>query len=347
MAQFGAATAADLSNMALIFYVREEMRSQTTQNKPALEFLESNQETFTSGNLQISEPVQVNFMSDTAGFLQGYSADDSLNISVGANALRAVYSWKEVQATLAINWTELKIDGITIGDHQKETEHTGDGLTRLTSILKNRMTDFGESWKRAKNTMCWLDGTQDAKQMPGLLSILTDTPATGSTGGLSRVTYASWRHRVNLAVPYSPTNGSLIQFLNDELIQLMRFGGAPNKALCGSDWLSALRAELVAKGFFTMTGFNGKKATNLGIAGLTIDGIGDFNYDPTLDQLGMSKRCYVIDGKKVLIRPMVGEEMKVLTPERPYNYLVFLHTVTATLGMTCRQLNANAVYSLS
>src|SRR5882757_9331170 len=133
MAQFGAATAADLSNMALIFYIREEMRSQTTQNKPALEFLESNQETFSSGNLQISEPVQVNFMSDTAGFLQGYSADDSLNISTGANSLRAVYSWKEVQATLAINWTELKIDGITIGDHQKETEHTGDGLTRLTS----------------------------------------------------------------------------------------------------------------------------------------------------------------------------------------------------------------------
>jgi hypothetical protein len=44
---------------------------------------------------------------------------------------------------------------------------------------------------------------------------------------------------------------------------------------------------------------------------------------------------------------MEGEAMKVLKPERPYNYLVFLHTVTDTLALTVKQLNANAVYSLS
>jgi hypothetical protein len=152
---------------------------------------------------------------------------------------------------------------------------------------------------------------------------------------------------VNLAVPYSPANGSLIQYINDELIQLRRFGGVPNKALCGSDWLSALRAELVAKGFFTMTGFKGSKATELGIGGLHIDGLGDFDYDPTLDTLGMSKRCYVLDGKRTQLRPMEGEDMKVLKPERPHNYLVFLHTVTWTGALTETQLNANAVYSLS
>jgi hypothetical protein len=346
MSQFGAATAADLANMALIFYVRNTMRSQTTANKPLLTFLEEKQKSFSSGNLQISEPVQVNFMSDTAGFLQGYSADDSLNFATAANSLRAVYNWKEVQASLVINWTELKIDGITITDHQKESEHVGDGLTRLTSILKNRMEDFGESWKRAKNLMLWQDGTQDAKQVPGITALLTDTPATGSTGGLSRVTYPAWRHRVNLATPFSPANGSLIQFLNDELIQLQRFGGKPNKALCGSDWLSALRAELVAKGFFTMTGFGGRKATQLGIAGLHIDGLGDFDYDPTLDVLGASKRCVILDGERTQLRPMEGEDMKVLKPERPYNYLVFLHTVTWTGALTETQLNANAVYSI-
>jgi hypothetical protein len=347
MAQFGAANAADLANMALIFYVREEMKSQTTQNKPLLQALEDNERKFSSGNLQISEPVQVAFMSDTAGFLQGYSADDSLNFSTAANSLRGVFNWKEVQASLVINWTELKIDGITITDHQKTSEHIGDGLTRLTSILKARMSDFGESYKRAKNSMLWQDGTQDSKQVPGILALITDTNTTGTTGGLSRVTYPAWRNRANLAVPYSPANGSLIQYINDELIQLMRFGGQPNKALCGSDWLSALRAELVAKGFFTQTGFAGKKATNLGIAGLHIDGLGDFEYDPTLDTLGLSKRCYILDLKAVELRPMEGESMKVLKPERPYNYLVFLHTVTDTLGLTVKQLNANAVYSLS
>ena len=348
MASFGAGTASDLASFALAYYSREPMLSQTTQKKPLLKWLKANQKTFPSGNTQVSEPVQSVFMSDTAGFLQGYSADDSINFATAANGLRAAYTWREVQTSLVINWTELKIDGITITDHQKTSEHSEVGLTRLTSILKNRMEDFNESQARAFNKMFWQDGTQDAKQVAGVTALLPDTNTVGSIGGLTLDgTYPGWRHRVNLAVPTSAANSSLIHFMNDELIQLRRFGGEPDKALCGSDWLRALRIEAVAKGYFTMTGFADKKATNLGIAGLRIEGLGDFEYDPTMDDLGMSKRCVVLDSRRIKLRPMEQEDMKVLTPERPYNYMVFLKTVTFTGVLEATQLNCHAVYSIA
>jgi len=350
MATLGLTVANDIASAALIFYVRGKALSQTTQDKPLLKWLRDGQKTFPSGNLQISEPIQAVFMSDTAGFLQGYQEDDSLNFGQAQNILRAVFNWKEVAASLIITWTELKKDGITIVDDSKggrTSEHSDTALTRITGILENRLDDYGESWSRVFNQMLWQDGSQDAKQVPGIQALITTTPTLGSTGGVSRVTYPSWRNRASLGLATSAQNSTLIQFLNSELVQLRRYGGKPNKALCGSSWLDALRLELVAKGYFTMEGFQGDKATDLGVGGLHISGLGAFEYDPTLDSLGLQKYCYILDGKKVQLRPMEEEDNKVLSPARPYQYMIFLKTMTWTGALTVKQLNGNGVYSVA
>lgn len=340
----------DIASAALIWYVRGKTLSQTTQDKPLLDVLRKGQKTFSGGNQQFSEPVQGSYMSDQATFLQGFTEDDAITLQQASNILRVVYTWKEVLATLVITWTELLKDGISIYDDSRggrKSEHSEAEMTRITGILENRMDDFGESWSRATNTMFWADGSQDAKQVPGLLSFLTDTPAVGSTGGLNRANYSWWRHRTSLALVPSPQNSTIIQFFNSELLQLRRFGGRPNKALCGSAFLDALRSELFAKGYFTMTGFGGEKATDLGMGGVHISGMGKFEYDPTLDSISLSKRCYIIDTRRIKLRPIEGEDNKVLTPERPYQYLIFLHSVKWSGLLECTQLNANGVYAIA
>lgn len=350
MAALGLSVANDIASGALIWYVKGKTLSQTTQDKPLLKFLKDGQKTFGSGNQQISEPVQGAYMSDTAGFLQGFSEDDSINFAQASNILRAVFNWKEVIASLIITWTELLKDGISIFDDSKggrKSEHSDVAMTRITGLLENRMDDFGESYSRALNLMLWQDGSQDSKQVPGVLSLLDDTPTTGSIGGLSQATYAWWRQRTNLNLAPSAANATIIQFFNSELLQLKRYGGKPNKALCGSAFLDALRLELFAKGYFTQTGFSGDKATDLGMGGVHITGMGKFEYDPTLDSLGMSKRCYIFDSRRLKLRPMEGEDNKVLTPERPYQYLVFLHSVKWTGALEVTQLNCHGVYAVA
>lgn len=344
----GLSIANDIANAVLTFYTRGDALAQTTQDKPLLRLLREKQKTFPGGKDNISDPIQGTYMSDTAGFFAGYSEDDQLAFAQAGSLLRTAFPWKEVHAGLIISFTELKKDGISITDGQKESEHSKVELTRLTGLLKNRIADFMESWSRQMNSMLWQDGSQDAKQTPGVLSILTDTPAVGTTGGLDRATYSFWRHRALIGASKilpSAANQTLTKTLRAELIQLRRFGGKPDVALCGSGFLDALRLEVQEKGYYTQTGWSDKK-TDVGMPGLKLDNL-NFEYDPTLDSLNLSKRCYVYDSRRLVLRPMEGEEQKVSIPERPYQYMVFLKSVTWTGALTCAQLNANAVYEVN
>jgi hypothetical protein len=229
----------------------------------------------------------------------------------------------------------------------KTSDHSEVELTRLTSILQNRLDDFGESWSRAMNDMVWRDGSQDAKVTPGLLALLTDTPTLGTTGGLSRVTNTWWRHRAIFGIATSEANQTLCKTLRAELRQLRRYGGRPNKVLCGSTFIEQLESELQAKGILTQDGFTNEGKTDFGVAEISLRGLGKFEYDPTLDDLGLAKRAYVFDTKHIRLYPMQGEENKLRNPERPYNYFIFLRSMTWTGAMCVNQLNCNGVYSVA
>jgi hypothetical protein len=54
-----------------------------------------------------------------------------------------------------------------------------------------------------------------------------------------------------------------------------------------------------------------------------------------------------MDSRRLKVRPMEDEDDKVLNPERPYNYAVFLHNLTFTGAMTATQLNCQGVYSIA
>lgn len=340
--------ATDIASAALDFYVRGDALLQTQQDRPLLAFLNGGKETFPGGKQYISEPVQGAVMNDTSGFFAGYSQDDQLSFTQASNLLRSQVAWKECHAGFIITHTELKQDGISVTDGENRTnEHAGVDLTRLTAILKNRLNDFSESWARAMNGMLWADGSQDAKQVPGVQSLLVDDPTAGTTvAGLSQATYAFWRSRAKLNLVPSAENQTLSKFFRDEVLQLARYGGKPNKALCGSAFWTALMTEVEHKGFYSMTGFD-KSGTNVGINKISITGIGSFEYDPTLDSIGRSKYCYVFDSRRIKLRPMEGEENKTLEPARPYQYMVMLKSMTWTGGLSITQPNAMGVYAIA
>ena len=349
----GLVVAADIINAALTYYVRGKEFAQTIQEKPLLGWLKENQQEFPSGKDNVSSPVQGAYMSDTPGFFQGYSDDDALNFAQAQNLLRVTFPWKEQAASLIITWTELKKDGITVKDHQKTSEHSQREMTVLTGLLDNRLRDFAESWARTKNNMYWLDGSQDPKATPGIRSILQDAGSgvAGQTiGGLATATYTWWNFvsRVGAAkIQADEAAQTLSKTLRHDIIQLTRYGGKPNKAFMGSSFWDALMLEVQAKGIYTQEGFAKESDTDFGMATIRMKGLGTFTYDPTLDSMGRSKFCYIMDGSKIRLRPMTGEQDKMLTPERPYNYLVFLRTMTDTSAMECVQLNCNEVVEVA
>lgn len=347
--------ATDIGNAILDWYMKGPARAQTIQDKPLLRILDAAKKTFPATNLYIKGNVRGVYMEDTATvlssgnttFFHGYTEAEQLGFTVSGNIQQYQYSWYEVHAGLLITWTELKKAGVTITDRGGMSKHSGREVAIITDLLMDRYADFAESWARQKNEMLWKDGSQDAQACPGILSILTDTNDNGTCGNISRNTYAWWRHRALVGankIAASATDQTLTKKLRSEMIQLRRYGGSPVRAICGSAFLEALRLEVHEKGVYTQTGFTGTRDVSMG--DIRLDGL-VFEYDPTLDDLGLSKRCYVIDTRAIRLMPMAEEDDKLSFPERPYDYAMFLKSMFWTGSLVCDQPNANGIYEVA
>lgn len=332
--------ATDIMNVALDHYVKGQPFMQSMTDKPLLKALKK--ETFSGGLGLVSIPVQGKFMDAQPGFFHGYEEDDAVVFKQAMNVDRAKYKWYEHHAGLIITETELKKDGISVTDDMKTSEHSQSSVHQLVKILKNRLADFGESWSRALHNNLWM-GPTNPKTAPGLLTIITGTPTTDMVGGISSTANTWWQTRAAGHIPASESLQTLTKFLRKEVRQLRKFGGKPNTCLCGSVFLAALEGEIQAKGYYTDSGFSGKK-NELGMSDISLTGLGTFIYDPWLDDHAMSDRCYIFDNDKIKMYVMEGEENKVRNPTRPYDYFIFLRSMTTTYCLGSKQQNSNAVY---
>jgi hypothetical protein len=83
------------------------------------------------------------------------------------------------------------------------------------------------------------------------------------------------------------------------------------------------------------------------MADISMRGIGKFQYDPTLDDLGFAKRAFFIDPKHMYLMVMDGEDMKQHAPARPADQYVLYRGVTWTGGLVADQLNCHGVYEVA
>lgn len=339
----------NITNAALDYYMdRGEVFSSTIQNKPLLREMLAKKKTFPSGNTNISVGVK----GDYTTTIQGYTHDDTVTYKNPANIKRANFPWKEIHWGISCTLTELKKDGITITDTTDgtgESRHDERELTAIANLLDDKLEDMKEGAERGLNTMFWADGTQDAKQIPGIKSFIVDAP-TASTliGGIDQSVNSWWQNRANLTISVGsdPTAQVLVNFLQTELRQLRRFGNPKHIALCGSDFLTQLEKELRAKGNYTLEGWDKKGAIDIGMADVALKGV-QFEYDPTLDDRSEAKRCYILDMKSIMPYFMDGEFMKKHSPARPEDKYVVYRAVTLTGGLIVKQRNTSGVYLFS
>lgn len=334
---------------ALDFHIKSDAFAQTIQEKPLLSAMLKRQKTFPGGKGEITVPVVFNYTTS----ITGYEGSDTVSYTNPQNTKRASYNWKEIHAGLTVTFTELKQDGLSVTDSlsgESTSKHSGRDATVLTNILKAKLDDMSEGWARGMNSMLWKDGTQDAKQVPGLMSLIKPASSTalGTTGGISRVTNALWRNRAD-TFTYTAGSTNLIDGLRKEVRQLKRYGGKPSLIVCGSGFLEKLEKEIHSKGLFTQVGFS--KGTDISMGVPSLLGIGDFVYDPTLDDLpkhdgtgNQSNFAYILDTDAIQVYVMEGEDKKVHNPARPENVYAIYKAMTWTGALICKKLNSSGLY---
>lgn len=368
---FTAGEIASIANASLDYYFNKGGQfDQTIQEKPLLNLFEGRKKTFPGGKGNISLAV-VGAYGDGSGndVVKGYTHNDAVNFFTPANIKRANYPWREHHIGLTLTHTELKIDGISVVDTngEKTAEHSKRELTVLVNLLEQKLFSLGEQYARTMNKLLWSDGTADAKALAGMQSIIKDNPCQGTVGGLDQTTATGfnwWRNRAYTAamgtwlgahpgdglggapIASNPANGgALLQQLQHEYFQLIRYGGKPTVALAGSSFIDALMIERRANGYYSITGFSNSQDISSG--DIILPGGTKVQYDPTLDDLGYAKRMYWFDPKCIFLMAMEDEWRKDHTPARPYNIFVLYKSITSTGQLCATMLNSSLVIDIA
>lgn len=337
------------NSMLEYHYDTPKVRAQTLQNKPLLRALRSKAKTFGGGKDNITGRVKGEYTTT----IQGFEHDDAVTYPNPANTKKWTVPWKLIHAGISYTMHEMIQAGIEIADTT-----TGEGSSmksksekmRLADMLQEKIEDMAEGFDRGVNTMYWSDGSQDSKQVPGLTSFILDDPTTATVvAGIDQSSNTWWRNRADVAITLGDTTGdsqAVVNKLRTEYRQLRRYGGNPNLWLAGADFLDRMELELKSKGLYTQNGWSDKGTIDMSVADIAWKG-NSIMYDPTLDDLGKSKYCYVIDTKRLFPMNVEGEALKRHNPARPENKYAFYRAVTQVGGLVCNQRNAHGVYAFA
>lgn len=335
-----------VANSLLDLHERGKAKDQAKQARPMLDNFVKMQKFFGASKEFITTPVRMSYTTT----LQGFSHDDSVGYRNPANTKRASYVWRELHAGIEVTLTELKQEGLSIVDStsgMKTSEHSDRELVVLTENLQEKIYDLDEGAQRDMALIVLRDGTQDAKEFPGLRSLILDSPSTGTTGGIDRALNSKWRNRANLLLSVTtPSDMVIARQLQQSERQLRRYAPkAKLKGYMGSSFIDAMEQEARAKGTLTQQGWQKGGPIDMSIADIRFKNI-EFFYDPTLDDEGLAKYCFIVDHEAIKLRPMQGEEWKDHSPARPPEKYVVYKAKTWTGGMTANQLNSSEVLSI-
>jgi hypothetical protein len=362
---FTAAEIANIANSALDFYIEKgNVEAQNIQDKPMVRAFDAAAGSFSGGKGEVSVAVK----TGQGGLsLAGYQGDDQLAYGNPTGTKRAAYPWKEMFQGMGLTHTELKVDGITVtesGSDQSTSMKDGREQHALANILDEKGEAFNEDYLVNWDGLLHGDGSSDTKAIAGIRAFILDNPALGSTGGINRTTNTWWRNRAMTAAAFSagtgPTpltsastdGGVLLTYLQKEQRQLMRYANGArinHKCFAGSDWIAAMEKEARANGNYSMTGWR-DRASNDGAqntqAGVPF-GQWTFVYDPSMDDLGLAKRAYIIDMAGIKLSYMSGEKKKKANPARPHDRFVMYQGVSTTAVMWAKKLRTSGVYDIA
>jgi hypothetical protein len=359
---FTAAEIQDINNMALETYLNKgTIFKQDIANKPMLAAFQQRAGSFPGGKENVSFLVGSGY---GGGALQGYTGDDQLSHYNPTGSVRFRMPWKEHYIGMVVTQTELKYDGVDVienGSDQRTREMSGREAQALANIFDEKNERLGADFNFSKDLLIHGDGSSDVKALTGIKAFLLDDPALGSTGGVNRVANTWWRNDAATAaadaassgddeITSATTNGGvLVEYMDKAARRRSKFANGQTKVhyFCGSDFIDAYKLELRANGYYTQTGWNGQKPDGSmqdpNHGGLPLV------WDPTMDDLGESKRCYAIDmgARGLRLMYMDGQKYKKHNPARPYDRMVMYNGISMTAVMVARQLNTSGVYDIA
>src|SRR5579885_2336235 len=115
------------------------------------------------------------------GTYKRYTGYDALNISPSDVFTAAQFSWAQAAVAVSISGLEMLQNS---------------GEEQMINLLDARISNAERTFKNNLSNDCYSSGTADGgKQIGGLQLLVSDTPTSGTVGGISRSAFGFWQNQ--------------------------------------------------------------------------------------------------------------------------------------------------------
>lgn len=203
----------------------------------------------------------------TSGWYSGY---EQLNISPSDVITAAEFNWRQAAVAVSISGLEMLQNS---------------GKERVIDLLESRITNAERTMENLIAAAVYSDGT-NAKQIGGLQFLVSDTPTSGTVGGIDRSAYAFWQNVVYdfSTAGVTPSSTTIQSAMNQTYVQLVRGNDKPDLIVADNTYwryyLESLQAiqriqsdKMASAGFTSLKYMDADVVLDGGYQGVTGDGL--------------------------------------------------------------------------
>lgn len=336
------------ADYSLATFERKTPIDQININRVTLDWFMRTKEVSTFGNGSFKEPI---YVSNDSNY-QNYFGADQVTYNDRDPARWTDFGYYNNHDGFWFDEDRLLAAGITLSDDGEATPTTTE-REQLINLLDVSYTSLKNSIQEGLAFELLRDGSQSAKAVPGLASIVDPTPATGTVGGINAALFPYWRNNANLLIAAA----DVVPEMQDSWDAAMTFGGmVPDFIVGGKAFVDNYRTQAgqtINREIHAAGNMRGGVSLDPSVTNLFFHGV-PVLWDPTFEALDallstttQTKTAYFLNSKAIKLRPVKGNWMVKRKPERLPDRYVHYFAKTSKYGLTTNKRNALAVLSIA
>lgn len=348
---------------SLDFYLKNNPIDQIAIERPWLERLMKGKKSYPGAKQYVVIQLRTSYDSN----FQWFNGSKTVTYNKRKTIKQANFPWSSFHDGFALDEDRLVQNGIIIHEGKSKTASDAE-VMQLTNLLEEQNESLRLGSEEKFDLEMHKDGTQDADAIAGLDLLVqcanNDNSITWSTsvGGIDSNANAYWRNYTKTNLDVTTATGDLNGEMEKAWRACIKNGGAPDFIMAGYTFVDSLRSFMMNKYGRVNYGALDMKDTEVGTGsgkgvdtGLRFHGV-PIVWNPEFDNLTAAdgattqpawrRRCYFINTKRLMLRPLDGQHMITRKPPRAYDKYEYYFGLTWRGSLVTDRRSAHAVLSV-
>jgi len=341
----------DAGKIGLDLYLKNDPIDQIAVERPLYKKLNEKKSSAPGAKQYIVEQLRFRYQSN----FQWFNGSQVVTYNRRQSIEQTNFAWRSAHDGFALDEDRLIQNGVSVSDDGPGGNANDAEMIQLTNLLKEQSEILKLGFTEKFDQALHLDGTQSVDALTGLDALVSQTPTTGTVGGIDRSLAANayWRNFASLGVTVTTTTGTVLDQMELAWRAATRNGGKPDFILVGDLFIDGFRQFMTNTfGRIDYEGVAIFRDIKAGTETLAFHGV-PFTWDPVAADLDTlfaptelwKERIYILNTRHIKLRPIQGQDMMTRKPPRAYDKYEWYWGLTWRGAMTMNRGNAQSMLS--